>query len=280
MSDAVGSTDRWSDWLKEGRFQGHASVACHAAVDLLHQIRDRVLQNADLRPGLVVLDAGAGTGLLAAEASRLIGPSGKVVALDVSVSSLRDTETADSIVRVAGDVKHLPFADGTFDRVVMRSVLLYVSTKCRALEEISRVLADKGTLSIFEPLNSGRSHNVDLSSFNDHWDATPIARSSAGYANDDDVMPYVERAGLTPNVLVRELIVDSFATIEEVDGYLARRPNPLADPPIVEVTNRFGLTAAAEYRSAWHAHLRAGPVGFSTPIMYLSAVKSRGDPSE
>jgi precorrin-6B methylase 2 len=50
----------------------------------LEAIRDRLLDTAALAAGENVLDAGAGTGLLAVEARRRVGAAGRVLALDQS----------------------------------------------------------------------------------------------------------------------------------------------------------------------------------------------------
>ena len=52
------------------------------------RVRDRVLGAADVQPGEMVLDVGAGTGLLTFGARKLVGETGQVVAVDISVDAL------------------------------------------------------------------------------------------------------------------------------------------------------------------------------------------------
>jgi hypothetical protein len=58
------------------------------SLEFLGPIRDRVLANARIRPGEVVLDVGAGDGLIAFGAIPLVGESGRVIFCRIQISSL------------------------------------------------------------------------------------------------------------------------------------------------------------------------------------------------
>ena len=106
-----------------------------------------------------VLDVGAGTGLLSVPATTRVGPTGLVVALDVSGDALGECRRAGgdaALAAVVGDALCLPFASGTFAGAVTRSVLCYLADKAGALEELHRVLASGGRLSAWEPINRAR----------------------------------------------------------------------------------------------------------------------------
>jgi ubiquinone/menaquinone biosynthesis C-methylase UbiE len=102
----------------------------------LNRLRDRVLAGARVRMGMTVVDMGAGTGLLALDAARRVGPSGRVIALDVSCPALvecrRRQQAGDRLTVVVGDAVSLPLADHCADAVVTRSALIYVADKARA----------------------------------------------------------------------------------------------------------------------------------------------------
>jgi SAM-dependent methyltransferase len=80
------------------------------------------------------LDLGAGTGL---EAPILASQFDRVVAVDLSAAMLREAPSIPP--RVQADGARLPFADGTFDAVVLVNAFLFG-------DEVARVLADDGTL--------------------------------------------------------------------------------------------------------------------------------------
>src|SRR3989442_7180061 len=76
------SQDPWAAWVLERRFTDPEQA--EQAMRNLVPIRERVLEGAGIREGDVVLDVGAGDGLIAFGALPLVGGSGKVIFSDVS----------------------------------------------------------------------------------------------------------------------------------------------------------------------------------------------------
>src|SRR5687767_15672372 len=70
--------DKWADWLLHRRHGGDSELL-RRQLDYLRPVRDRVLENAAVRADDVVLDAGAGDGLIAFGALARLGPSGRVI---------------------------------------------------------------------------------------------------------------------------------------------------------------------------------------------------------
>jgi 2-polyprenyl-3-methyl-5-hydroxy-6-metoxy-1,4-benzoquinol methylase len=90
-SDAT--RDHWAEWVLA---RGHATDVDQRAKKLkeLAPIRDRVLANARIQSGDVVLDVGTGDGLIAFGAIDLVG-SGRVILSDISQDLLgHDRELA------------------------------------------------------------------------------------------------------------------------------------------------------------------------------------------
>jgi len=118
--------------------------------------RETVLDRARLRAGDVVVDVGAGTGLLTIAAAERVGQEGEVLAVDVSVDALEELRriaTAANVFYLLGNAEVLPLPDESVDVVVTRSVLIYVLDKSAAAREFFRVLRHGGRVSIFEPIN-------------------------------------------------------------------------------------------------------------------------------
>jgi demethylmenaquinone methyltransferase/2-methoxy-6-polyprenyl-1,4-benzoquinol methylase len=108
-----------------------------------------------LKPGELVLDVGAGTGVSTEE----LGRSGAyAVGADLSTGMLRaGRRTRPDVPLLAGDALALPFADGTFDAVTISFALRNVVDTPAALRELARVTRVGGRLVVCEfshPVNA------------------------------------------------------------------------------------------------------------------------------
>jgi demethylmenaquinone methyltransferase/2-methoxy-6-polyprenyl-1,4-benzoquinol methylase len=112
--------------------------------------RARVLRGAGLVPGARVLDVAAGTGLLAAAALPLVGPTGSVVALDLSAGMLRVAGRHAGLRLVQGSMDALPFAGAAFDLLTMGYALRHVASLDAAFAEFARVLRPGGRALLLE----------------------------------------------------------------------------------------------------------------------------------
>jgi SAM-dependent methyltransferase len=113
-------------------------------------MKQALLAQAGIEPGMHVLDLAAGSGDPAITIAGLVGTDGEVTALDVSAEML---EVCEDNARQAGrtnmtfacaDAEALPFADETFDRVTSRLGIMYFVDAQKALSEIRRVLRPGG----------------------------------------------------------------------------------------------------------------------------------------
>ncbi len=115
-----------------------------------------------LAPGERLLDLGCGFGRHAFEAARR---GADVVALDAGrdevegvvatfVAMVEAGELVAGEVRAAavqGDALHLPFPDGSFDRVICSEVLEHIPDDRAAMSELARVLRPGGTMAVTVP---------------------------------------------------------------------------------------------------------------------------------
>jgi arsenite methyltransferase len=110
-----------------------------------------LIEGLGLRPGQRVLDVGCGTGRLAAYVAGLVGPSGKVNAVDplplrVALAQKKGPHNLQASVAAAEDLSD--FADQTFDAVFLNSVFHWLPEKLLPLREARRVLKPGGRLAI------------------------------------------------------------------------------------------------------------------------------------
>ncbi len=108
---------------------------------------DAFLRALDLPADGLLLDAGGGTGRVAAALRSYV--TGAVVA-DVSDGMMKYAR-AKGLDCVHAPVERLPFADGTFARVFMLDAFHHVHNQAQTAGELFRVLAPGGVLVVVEP---------------------------------------------------------------------------------------------------------------------------------
>jgi SAM-dependent methyltransferase len=107
-----------------------------------------------LEPGAVVLDAGAGRGIMYPYDYRSI--VGRVAGVDTDPAVTENANLTDAAV---ADLTSLPYADGEFDVVFSKYVFEHLERPLAAMRELRRVLKPGGHLLIHTP---NRWHYVAL----------------------------------------------------------------------------------------------------------------------
>lgn len=149
-------------WLAERR-RREAFPASQATM-LLNPLRPlimpvgKTLVRFGLAPGQTVLELGPGPGYYSLEASRMLGPSGRLLCLDLQRGMLdilagRIAEAGGRNAALAvADATRLPLQPASVDRAFLVTVLGEVPDQPAALAELRRVLKPGGLLGFSESL--------------------------------------------------------------------------------------------------------------------------------
>jgi SAM-dependent methyltransferase len=109
---------------------------------------------AGLKAGETVLDLGSGAGFDCFVASKKVGPTGKVIGVDMTPEMLekaRENARRGGFGNVEfrrGEIEDLPVDDGTIDAVISNCVINLSTDKKRVFREIARVLKPGGRVMI------------------------------------------------------------------------------------------------------------------------------------
>jgi ubiquinone/menaquinone biosynthesis C-methylase UbiE len=138
-------TDNWSRVEGDRVPDATAKLIAMGSSAAEQRVRQRALEMLRLRSGEIVIDVGAGAGVLTVELAHRVGPGGRVFAVDPSAGLL---DQARVVTRDAGighlvdirvcDGRALPFG-AAFDAAFCHWVLLHVSQPEQIIAEMRRV---------------------------------------------------------------------------------------------------------------------------------------------
>ncbi|MCW5802093.1 MAG: arsenite methyltransferase [Deltaproteobacteria bacterium] len=152
---------------------------------------------ASLRPGQIVLDLGAGGGFDCFIAAHQVGPSGRVIGVDMTPDMVTLARTnarkvnATNVEFRLGEIEHLPVADASVDVILSNCVINLSPEKGAVFGEAFRVLRPDGRLAISDVVATGPIP-ADLQN-----QAAALAGCIAGAAPIEDVRAMLARAGFT-----------------------------------------------------------------------------------
>jgi len=185
---------------------------------LHHRWRARAADRTGLGPGDAALDVCCGTGDLALELARRVGPEGSVIGCDFSEPML-DLAREKGRQRGAGAVRfewadalELPYDEGRFDAVTVGFGVRNLADLDRDLLEMARVLAPGGRLVILEIT---QPHRPPLSTFYSLWfdRIVPVLGTVAGDRDAYSYLPESVRSFPAPRELAAKMDAAGFESI-------------------------------------------------------------------
>ncbi len=173
----------------------------------------RTVAGLALRPGENVLDVCSGSGASALPAAEAVGPTGKVIAVDLAADLLglaRAKAKARGLVDIefrTGDFLALGYPDASFDAAICAFGIFFIPDMPAAVRELWRMLRPGGRLAIttwgpdiFEPANGifwdlVRHERPDLQRSFNPWDRI---------SDPSGLAAMLESAGVTTAEIVAE----------------------------------------------------------------------------
>lgn len=197
---------------------------------LHHRWRERAVDLARVGPGSRALDVATGTGDLAIELSRRVGPDGEVLGSDFSEGMLdraRVKAVGPGLSFEWADAMALPYADSSFDAATVGFGARNFADLGRGLAEMARVVRPGGRVVVLEITTPTRA---PLSHFYRLW--------------FDRIVPALgAAAGAAGSLLARARHTQARSGIADAYTYLPnsvkRFPGPAA---LAEELSRAGLT--------------------------------------
>jgi len=113
---------------------------------------------AALKPGEVLLDLGSGAGFDAFIAAPKLGPTGRVIGVDMTaemlakarqnIAAYRARTGLDNVEFRLGEIEHLPVADASVDVIISNCVINLSPDKPQVWREMARVLKPGGRVAV------------------------------------------------------------------------------------------------------------------------------------
>ncbi len=182
---------------------------------------------ARLKPGEVVLDIGSGGGLDSFLAASKVGPTGRVIGVDMTPAMLeraRASAERNNITNVEfrqGYAEQMPVADGEVDVIISNCVINLTEDKGHVFREAFRVLKPGGRLEVSDVVTSGPVP-LELRESTEGW-----AECVTGALPEQEYLDLIAQAGFQ-NVTTRRSV--STGEIAGVAVYSviasAQKPSP------------------------------------------------------
>ena len=190
-----------------------------------------------LKPGDVALDLGSGGGKDVFLAAQKVGPTGRVIGVDLTpemvalarrnAETFRQTTGLTNVEFREGEIEHLPVEDGSVDVVISNCVINLSPDKPQVFREVYRVLKPGGTMVVSDivlnrPLPEGLLDDDEL-----------YAACIAGALLREDYLGAIRDAGFGA---VEVLTDRTYRAADACDDPVTREADDLLDGAAASIT--------------------------------------------
>ncbi|MEX0685396.1 MAG: bifunctional demethylmenaquinone methyltransferase/2-methoxy-6-polyprenyl-1,4-benzoquinol methylase UbiE [Balneolales bacterium] len=120
-----------------------------------HRWRKKAVRMSGVQAGMSVLDCATGTGDLALEFKKAVGPEGKVIGTDFCAEMMKSAPAKAAKMNLevnfeTADAMDLPYSDNTFDIASIAFGIRNVDDPLKSLKELARVVKPGGKVIVLE----------------------------------------------------------------------------------------------------------------------------------
>ena len=181
---------------------------------------------AAIKPGETVIDLGSGAGNDVFIAQRIVGPTGRVIGIDMTQAMIELAQKNagklgyQNVEFRLGDIEQMPVPDNTADVVVSNCVINLVPDKAKAFQEIYRVLKRGGRFAVSDIVVNGKLPPTIQSA------AEMYAGCVAGALSKEMYMGIVAEAGFANIAIAKEkvfalpdAVLSKYLSAAEINDY-------------------------------------------------------------
>ena len=237
-----------------------------------------LVARARLRAGDRVLDVACGTGVVARHAAPQVGPTGRVVGLDLNARML-------TVARSVAETKALtiewcecsaltmPFEDQSFDVILCQQGLQFFPDRLAGLREMRRVVAEDGRLLVSAWCSI--EHQPELMAVADALErhigpgASATTRAPTSLGDADEFGTLIAEAGFRDIVITP---AEKLLRYQSVEDYVSirSRTTPASDP-LKQADDRTYRAVVSDLNAALSSYLSADGLNFPVRTHIASA---------